>query len=262
LLTPSTPMAVPELPATMLTTINRHRIKPPVQVTPTTTSTATAVHRQPRKPMPPRPKTSRENRENVRKALASLGLTATDSVLAANGIGNAIGTALGNLGGTATASLGGVGHDVRGMGGGGDAVGIGALMGSRSCCGGADGDITLNAGTKSAPTVASDPKQVRYIGSLSREEIQRVMKRAHAQVRYCYEKELAATPDLEGTVSTQFIINAAGSVQSLQLDGLPGPGGSAVRGCMQRVLQRLQFPIPVGGGIVDVRYPFAFTNGG
>ena len=32
--------------------------------------------------------------------------------------------------------------------------------------------------------------------------------------------------------------------------------------CVQRIIQRLKFPTPKGGGVVNVTYPFVFSNSG
>jgi TonB family protein len=128
------------------------------------------------------------------------------------------------------------------------------------------GDRTFGAGATrlhglvtKRPTVRGLPAEIQ--GSLSREVIQRAIRLHMAEFRYCYEQSLAAHPDLQGRVSTRFVISPSGTVQ---LAGIASSdlGNAAVSQCVLGVLRRLMFPAPSGGGMVDVTYPFVFQQTG
>jgi Ca-activated chloride channel family protein len=98
-------------------------------------------------------------------------------------------------------------------------------------------------------------------GSLDREVIRRVVRRNINQVRFCYERELAARPGLAGDVNTQFIISADGKVQGSAI-ATSTLGNARVETCITQAIRGWQFPSPSGGGIVVVDYPFTFSGGG
>lgn len=82
--------------------------------------------------------------------------------------------------------------------------------------------------------------------------------RAHnADVRLCYERELARRPSLVGRVVVRFVISATGAVQAATIESsdLEAP---AVDDCVIGAVRRWTFPEPEGGGIVAVTYPFLF----
>jgi hypothetical protein len=101
-------------------------------------------------------------------------------------------------------------------------------------------------------------------GGLSREEIQRVIARVMSQIKYCYEKELNRDPNLEGKLQMFWVINGSGDVSTASATQNTFGSGAAkpIEGCVQRIIQRLKFPNPKGGGIVNVQFPFVFSNSG
>jgi TonB family protein len=98
-------------------------------------------------------------------------------------------------------------------------------------------------------------------GCLTDEEVRRVLSRAHSQARYCYEKELQRNPNLNGKITTQFIIGPTGSIQTLTISQST-MGNENVEQCLMRVIKRLRFPRCKGGGVADVTYPWIFKPGG
>jgi hypothetical protein len=95
-------------------------------------------------------------------------------------------------------------------------------------------------------------------GSLSKETIRRVVGRHINEIRFCYEQQLNAHPDLRGRVSAKFLIAPSGAVQSSAIEhsdlGIP-----AAEQCIAKAVARWTFPAPEGGGIVIVSYPFMFA---
>lgn len=96
-------------------------------------------------------------------------------------------------------------------------------------------------------------------GGLEKEEIARVIRTQLGEIRYCYERQLSANPDLFGKVLVKFSINGSGGVsaQSIKSSTL---ANAMVEGCMLRRVANWRFPKPVGGTTVLVTYPFLFKS--
>ena len=109
------------------------------------------------------------------------------------------------------------------------------------------------------PQVRSGGAEVR--GSLSKEVIRRVVRRHINEVKFCYEQQLNARPDLQGRVTTKFVISPTGSVQSAMV-GSSSLRNEAVESCIVRAVRRWTFPAPDGGGVVVVNYPFLLDAAG
>lgn len=95
-------------------------------------------------------------------------------------------------------------------------------------------------------------------GSLDKHSIQRVIRARSRGIRYCYEKALLAEPTLAGRVAVGFKIKADGRVVKVTIDESTLKN-KQVEGCIKRAIQRWRFPKPAGGGVVEVKYPFAFA---
>ncbi|MBL9020445.1 MAG: AgmX/PglI C-terminal domain-containing protein [Myxococcales bacterium] len=95
-------------------------------------------------------------------------------------------------------------------------------------------------------------------GDLDKAIIRRYVKRNIQKIQYCYEKQLLASPELSGTVTTQFFIAPNGTVATAAASGVH-PG---VARCVADVIKRIEFPRPKGGGGVQVNYPFTFRPSG
>lgn len=96
-------------------------------------------------------------------------------------------------------------------------------------------------------------------GGLDREVIARVIQSELGQIRYCYERQLSASPDLYGKVQVRFTIGPEGTVltQSVGSTTLQSP---MVEGCILRRIAAWKFPKPKGGTQVLVTYPFLFRS--
>ena len=95
------------------------------------------------------------------------------------------------------------------------------------------------------------------IGSLSRDEVDAVIKRNLKRIKYCYQKELQQTPELSGKILSFFTIGKDGSVSTARVK-MSTLKSTKVDQCILNTLYRLQFPKPRGGGHVTVTYPFSF----
>ena len=109
------------------------------------------------------------------------------------------------------------------------------------------------------PRIRSGNAEVR--GSLSKEVIRRVIRRHINEVKFCYEQELNARPDLEGRVTIRFIISPTGAVQNAVMQDTTLQN-QRVESCIAGAVRRWTFPAPDGGGIVIVNYPFMLSAAG
>jgi hypothetical protein len=96
-------------------------------------------------------------------------------------------------------------------------------------------------------------------GRLPPEVVQRIVRQNFGRFRMCYEQGLAKNPNLEGRVSTRFVINRDGSVAAVFNAGSDLPD-SSVQNCVQAAFQGLTFTQPEAG-IVTVIYPIMFSPG-
>ena len=88
------------------------------------------------------------------------------------------------------------------------------------------------------------------------------------EFRYCYEKEVNSQKlkdpnpaKLAGRVGTNFVIGSSGRVTNAAVD-TSTLGNREVESCILRVIKIIDFPVPRGGGIVQVAYPFKFSATG
>ncbi len=219
------------------------------------------------------PKVDKDKREEDRKiaqdALAMLGLKgpegAVSNVFGPGGLGSGVNNALGGLRGASmgdAGGAGGLGSRGTGAGGGGTGLGIGGLGSGTGRGSGGNGNIDLGGRGKGTTKIV--PGKITYEGGLSREEIQRVISRVMNQIKYCYEKELNKDSALEGKLVMFWVISGTGDVQTTQTaqNTFAGGSGPPIEQCVSRIIQRLKFPNPKGGGIVNVTYPFVFSASG
>lgn len=143
---------------------------------------------------------------------------------------------------------GGLGLGAGGGGTGWGTIGTGTIGTGTIVRRGRAGAPTVKAGPPSHGGAALDPQIIR-----------RFVHRNLSKIRYCYEKELVADPSLGGTVTVHFTIGPDGHVASASASG---SGMPVVEACVISTIRTIQFPRPVGGGAVTVKYPFVFASAG
>jgi hypothetical protein len=120
---------------------------------------------------------------------------------------------------------------------------------------GAAGYTAVRSRPAGAPRVIAGEPTVT--GPLDRSVVERLVRGRLVQLRACYERELAATPEMTGTVTVQFLAGPDGRIATTSV---LGSGVSpAVSACAVQVVQTLQFPT---GQPISVSYPFQFVVGG
>ncbi|MBX7081834.1 MAG: TonB family protein [Nannocystaceae bacterium] len=173
----------------------------------------------------------------------------------------------GQISGTDTGPLvvgaGTFGMSTRGSGQGGGGDGEGVIHGTANVDMGGSGTDARRRTVKgkSGPKekqVSVQTGTARVKGQLSKELIDKEVRRHRAQIGFCYNKQLARQPDLSGKVSLQWIIRLDGSVTGAKVKSSSLNNGDA-ESCMVRALQNWRFPKPEGG-VVEVEYPFVFDT--
>ena len=172
-------------------------------------------------------------------------------------------------GGFNTAGKGGLGEIGTGTGGGGksqDVAGTGVSGIGAGRVGKGKGAIGsgghLFAGGHSQPLVTIPAFGETVVGGgLGQDIIGQIIEQYLNQIRYCYEKGLNATPNLRGKLMVRFVIARTGRVSKAAVSR-HNLNNKSVRACVLDVIRSISFPEPVGGGIVEVSYPFVFSPSG
>ncbi len=215
------------------------------------------------------PRVDPNKREKDRKVAMSSGLlgmlkggdSAVSNVFGPGGLGSGINSAMGGLRGTEmgdAGGAGGLGTRGTGSGGGGNSLGIGGL-GTHGHGRGSGGYGNVDLGGRGKGRTRIVPGKTIVKGSLTQEEIARVIRQNLSRFKYCYEKELNANPNLAGKIAINFTIAPTGDVPQARVSESQ-MGNSTVEDCTTRVMKSLKFPKPKGGGIVVVTYPFVFAS--
>jgi len=157
------------------------------------------------------------------------------------------------------------GMGLRGGNGGGDPGGTTFGIGSAPLHG---RDYGVGAGKlcdgddcKAHPGLQLEHTGVTVVGSLDRELIRQVIHNNHSAIRFCYDQALVRNPSLTGRVDMHFVISGDGSVMQANVAASTAQD-SELDACLRERFARMLFPKPLGGGIVDVRYPVVLTQGG
>ena len=160
-----------------------------------------------------------------------------------------------------SAGFGGLGIRGGGLGGGGGGLGLGGLGTAGYGRGSGSGYGSVKIGRRGRHKVKVRRGRTRIIGGLSQEVVGRYIQRYWAQFKYCYERELTKDPNLYGKVTVTFTIAGNGRVSEASVIQTT-MNNANVEECVLRVVRRIRFPTPKGGGEVIVTYPFMFTTAG
>jgi outer membrane biosynthesis protein TonB len=95
-------------------------------------------------------------------------------------------------------------------------------------------------------------------GSLSKEQIDKVVRAHKSGVSYCYEKELQRKATLAGTITIFWNIQADGNVGKASVK-TSSMSDAAVEGCILRQVK--QWVFPKAPAQTNVNYPFIFKGG-
>ena len=171
----------------------------------------------------------------------------------------------GMAGAKVVAGRGAQGLSTSGSGAGGGGTGFGHIYGSGNLDTGGRGSKGRGRGPKLGDRGEREVKismstgNGESDGSLSKDQIEKVVRAHAAGIKYCYEKELQRKPTLSGNVDMFWVILPDGSVQKANVKST-SMSDAAVEGCIIRQVKQWQFPKAPGQTIVG-RYPFLFKGG-
>lgn len=96
-------------------------------------------------------------------------------------------------------------------------------------------------------------------GGIDSAIIRRHIKSKLARIEHCYERELMQSPELDGTVTSEFLIDGRGAVIHASARGM---GNSRLESCVADIIESIQFPRSADQSSVKVTYPFHFRRAG
>lgn len=160
-----------------------------------------------------------------------------------------------------SSGFGGLGVRGGGLGGGGGGLGLGGLGTSGYGRGSGSGYGSVKIGRRGKHAVRVVRGRSKVVGGLSQQVVGRYIKRYWAQFKYCYERQLTKDPNLYGKITITFTIAGNGRVSDSTVIQSTMHNAN-VEECVLRVVRRIRFPAPKGGGEVIVTYPFMFTTAG
>jgi hypothetical protein len=103
----------------------------------------------------------------------------------------------------------------------------------------------------------------QVMGSIDKELIRKVIQEHAAQIRFCYEEQLAVNPKLAGKVAIKWVIDADGNASNASVDAAATTlKDDKVHQCMMARIVSWQFPKPKGGGIAVITYPWILRVAG
>lgn len=96
-------------------------------------------------------------------------------------------------------------------------------------------------------------------GGLTREQINKVVRRNKRDITRCYETREQFNPGMEGQVSVNFTINASGQVIASAVKN-SSINDKPLNNCLSRKIATWRFDKPTNGVNVKVTYPFNFKS--
>ncbi|MGK5085668.1 AgmX/PglI C-terminal domain-containing protein [Bdellovibrionota bacterium FG-1] len=176
------------------------------------------------------------------------------------------GDSLKGLGGFATQGNGGLALSGNGKGGGGTSD-LSAGLGNRgrgfgkvgTGLGAAGNGTGILGGQARVAIRSGGNEETVVMGSIDANAIDAAIRAHQDEFRLCYEREINAEhPNIGGRIGTTFVIGSTGRVTEAGIESSSIKNANIER-CVLTVMKRIDFPMPRGGGLVQVAYPFKFS---
>lgn len=117
----------------------------------------------------------------------------------------------------------------------------------------------MTPGSVGTAEVGALEEEADIEGGLDREVIAQFIQSEIGHIRYCYERQLSANPELYGKIKIQFMIGGGGKVVHQKVSSTT-LNNAIVEGCILKRVSGWTFPTPKGGSTVLVSYPFLFKS--
>lgn len=166
------------------------------------------------------------------------------------------------VGGSEGSSAGSEGKGLQGgaRGGSGRTAGAGGL-GTEGFSSGASGQGVGAVPGKGEVAVGTESVSVFVQGSISEDEIRRVVNSHQNEVAYCYNQAISLDPSLSGDITINWTIAAGGRVRSAR-ETQNSTGSRSLSECIRRYLGSWRFPSPAQGSTADVSWKWSFKPQG
>ncbi|NCN41698.1 AgmX/PglI C-terminal domain-containing protein [bacterium] len=160
------------------------------------------------------------------------------------------------VGGSSGSSQGSGGKGLQGgaRGGSGQTAGAGGL-GTSGFSSGASGTGAGSVPGKGEVAISTESVNVYVLGSLTAEEIKRVVDAHENEVQYCLNQALKLDPGISGRVEISWTIFGQGQVRNTKV-AQNTTGSEALATCIMRYLKTWTFPKPASGSTADVSFPW------
>jgi TonB family protein len=96
---------------------------------------------------------------------------------------------------------------------------------------------------------------------MSKSSIQSVIRKNVSKVNRVYAKHLQTDPSLRGKIVVSFVVGPKGTVTSAKIS-YSSVKSRQMEADILKIIKRLKFPPPAGGGSIQVSYPFIFQPAG
>lgn len=156
----------------------------------------------------------------------------------------------------------GLGSELKDTGRGGDGSALEGIAGGIGTTGRGSGNSgygTGGLGNVERARIVTGGAEESFSGTIDREAIRRVIQNNLRAIRRCYEHELNRNPDLFGKLVLSWEIGEQGRVLGTRVKSNE-LGNRAVPTCILRMLKTWRFPEPPSNQVVEVAYPFFFSN--
>ena len=165
--------------------------------------------------------------------------------------------------GSATNRAGkGLGSELKDTGVGGNGKALEGIAGGISTTGRGSGNTGYGAGglgTHAGTKIVSGGAEESFSGTIDKEAIRRVILSQLRVIKSCYERQLNRHPELAGKIVIGWEIGEQGRVVSAKVNSNE-LGSAEVGQCIVDKLKTWRFPEPPSSQIVEVAYPFFFSN--
>jgi len=109
--------------------------------------------------------------------------------------------------------------------------------------------------------VGTETAEITVLGSLTREEIERVINAHRNEVQFCYQRALQADPQLSGKITFKWTIVDGGQVSGIRrLQNTTA--STSLESCLRDKIQNWRFPSPARGSQAVVDWPWTFRPKG
>ncbi len=134
-----------------------------------------------------------------------------------------------------------------------------AKVGTKGRSSGHSGYGRASLGSKKSMQITPGGQEERFVGSIDREAVRRVVRAGLSAIRSCYERALNRKSGLSGKIVMQWSIVEHGRATKAIIKSST-LNDKKMQKCMKNRLLTWKFPYPPQGSYAEVTYPFVFNS--